>query len=965
MANTKIKIQPGLVKDIAGNNNNAITTAQNVNNFTPQIRTDFTAPELVTWTLNLNTAELVLNFSEGISFIDLTKLRIYNSNIGSHTLTTTHDITSGPINNLTITLNTTDKDAIEIATGNSTPVFIAGVDGWAIDEATNEGIAFNLGSTSFTPIPDTTPPELISWDLDIESAIVRLNTSEELDILTPNRLTIKGTGISNHTINSTTIRLSGTNSYVIDLDSTDITALTPLTGDVLLDGVQNWADDISKNEGLAFTDRPVNSFTLKFIPAPVPTLLSWELDLDNSIATFTFDTDINHTNVNTQDMNIVGINGQISLESSTVTSSAGPILTLEFTSSHNESIKQVLNNAVPASLTANKGFVSNTTGQEHEAIISPTNSANFNNDLFIGQSILTLTTTGTTSIIPSPSIKVGNLVLTNTGQTLQPAPAISSPNVTTSINDNANTPSLSQIITTASTSKAAFVGEFSWGPENEITNISSIGQLTTKFGNPVGEHSRDWNTVYNFLSYGNKSIDVIRIGADRFNQISTISDTTHARDSEDLISAKYKGILGNSIGVMLLKGSAQFDTVSALDGAILPTNIFDTAPTSDEIHIIVYDATGNITNNPGTILETFAYLSSKEGSTDADNIGNYYKSVLESRSNYIKAGDNNITRDVIINEVLANGTDAIYSSTNLNVMTSSTTFTTASGKDALDIQAFELLKDQQTSDVGIFICGDKSITVQKYLHDMVANKADAIAIFSPAENAKTTADAIEHFSTFNSSSYSIFLSGWKTQIDTFTGSSITLPLDGDIAALLAQTDSRNDPWWSPAGYNRGLIRNVTSLVNNPDSTDRDNLYQNRINPIVSSEGSGTLLFGDRTALSAPSAFDRINIRRLFNILKKSISESANYQLFEFNDDFTRANFQITVESFLSTIKTGRGIQDFYVEVSNDPQIINSNQFVADIYVKPTRAINFVKLNFIAVRTGVTFDEVIDATNANN
>ena len=204
-------------------------------------------------------------------------------------------------------------------------------------------------------------------------------------------------------------------------------------------------------------------------------------------------------------------------------------------------------------------------------------------------------------------------------------------------------------------------------------------------------------------------------------------------------------------------------------------------------------------------------------------------------------------------------------------------------------------------------------------------------------------------------------SGYKYQYDKFNDVYSNVPLNGDTAGLMARTDNVRDPWYSPAGFNRGNVKNVTRLTYNPRKADRDQLYKSGVNPVVTFPGQGTVLFGDKTLLAKPSAFDRINVRRLFIVLEKAISTAAKFTLFEFNDAFTRAQFRNLVEPFLRDVQGRRGIFDFRVvcdETNNTPEVIDRNEFIGDIYIKPARSINFIQLNFIAVRTGVEFEEVV-------
>jgi len=249
------------------------------------------------------------------------------------------------------------------------------------------------------------------------------------------------------------------------------------------------------------------------------------------------------------------------------------------------------------------------------------------------------------------------------------------------------------------------------------------------------------------------------------------------------------------------------------------------------------------------------------------------------------------------------------------------------------------------------------------------NRKDCIAVISPyktgivnvTSSTTQTENIIQFFSSLTSSSYAIFDSGYKYTLDRFNNKFVYIPCNSDIAGLIARTSANNYPWFSPAGSSRGALNNCIKLAYNPSQTQRDQLYTNRINPIIASPGAGFILFGDKTALSYSSAFDRINVRMLFLTLEKSIEQSARAQLFEFNDEITRSNFINIVEPYLRDVRAKRGITDYLVicdESNNTPDVIDSNQFKADIFVKPARSINFIGLTFVATRTGVEFSEVV-------
>ena len=256
------------------------------------------------------------------------------------------------------------------------------------------------------------------------------------------------------------------------------------------------------------------------------------------------------------------------------------------------------------------------------------------------------------------------------------------------------------------------------------------------------------------------------------------------------------------------------------------------------------------------------------------------------------------------------------------------------------------------------------------INNIAEYRKDCVVVLSPLQtdvvsnslySGSEVDDIVSFRQTLPSTSYAVLDSGWKYQYDKYNDLFRYVPLNGDTAGTMVRTDTERDPWWSPAGYNRGQIKNVIRLAFNPGKAERDQLYKNGINPVTTFPGQGTILFGDKTLLAKPSAFDRINVRRLFIVLEKAIATAAKFTLFEFNDAFTRAQFKALVEPFLRDVQGRRGITDFRVvcdETNNTPEVIDRNEFIGDIYIKPARSINFIQLNFIAVRTGVDFTEVV-------
>ena len=386
---------------------------------------------------------------------------------------------------------------------------------------------------------------------------------------------------------------------------------------------------------------------------------------------------------------------------------------------------------------------------------------------------------------------------------------------------------------------------------------------------------------------------------------------------------------------------------------------------NDEIHVIVVDEDGGISGTSNTVLEVYQKLSKASDAKSPQGDSNYYPTVIQTRSKYVYWMDHN-----------SNGTNwgNTASGTTYTAVSTPTLTSLQSGSDGSAVTvaqkktAYEKFLDSETVDVGLIIAGPGDSTHVDNVISIAENRKDAVAFVSPERsdvvnvaNANTqTSNVIGFYNSIRSSSYVVFDSGYKYQYDRYNDVYRFVPLNGDIAGLSARTDLIADSWYSPAGFNRGTIRGAVKLAYNPNKTQRDDLYRNRVNAVVTFPGQGTVLFGDKTGLSAPSAFDRINVRRLFIVLEKAISTASKFQLFEFNDEFTRANFRNIVEPFLREVQGRRGITDFLVvcdETNNTGEVIDRNEFVAEIFIKPARSINFITLQFVATRTGVSFEEV--------
>jgi hypothetical protein len=407
----------------------------------------------------------------------------------------------------------------------------------------------------------------------------------------------------------------------------------------------------------------------------------------------------------------------------------------------------------------------------------------------------------------------------------------------------------------------------------------------------------------------------------------------------------------------------------------------------DEVHIAVLDVTGVVAGTANTIVERFTYLSKLNDGKNTEGANTYYKSVVNEISQYIFIGDSpsatyspssstsGVTWDQDSSELTSGDIFALSGSseTSLAGGTDDYSYSNAEYGDAID-----LFLDTEETTVDFVLMGASMVTENdtkakaNKVVSIAASRKDCVAFVSPHKGNQigvsgsltTTQQKINTINFFNgitSTSYAVFDSGYKYFYDRFNDKYRYLPCNGDIAGLCVTTSATLDDWYSPAGVNRGSLRNAVKLAYNPNKADRDELYQARINPIVSFPGSGVTLFGDKTALASPSAFDRINVRRLFLNIEKRIGNLAKQVLFEQNDEATRASFSSAVNSYLNEVQARRGVTDYLVvcdESNNTPDVIDRNEFVAELYIKPTRSINYITITFTATKTGVSFNEVV-------
>jgi len=395
--------------------------------------------------------------------------------------------------------------------------------------------------------------------------------------------------------------------------------------------------------------------------------------------------------------------------------------------------------------------------------------------------------------------------------------------------------------------------------------------------------------------------------------------------------------------------------------------------TVDQVSVVVVDEDGKFSGTPGTVLEVYENLSRATDAIGEDGTTAFYKTIVNDNSRYVWATNDRGEAPTAVAASLVNSTTALPYSKSF-----------VGGRDGVNennatvaalASAYDLFADASSVDVSL-IMGGKSVgasngaQLANYLIDNIAEVRKDCVVFVSPQKEDVVGSAVEGSQASNivtfrqslrKSSYAFIDSGYKYQYDKYNDVYRYVPLNGDIAGLTARSDDIRDPWFSPAGYNRGQIKNLVKLAYSPSKTDRDLLYKNDVNPVITQPGQGTVLFGDKTALGRPSAFDRINVRRLFIVLEKTIATAANQMLFEFNDDFTRAQFLNLIEPFLRDVQGRRGITDFRVvcdETNNTPEVVDTNRFVGDIYIKPAKSINFIQLNFVAVRSGVEFNEVV-------
>ena len=571
---------------------------------------------------------------------------------------------------------------------------------------------------------------------------------------------------------------------------------------------------------------------------------------------------------------------------------------------------------------------------------------------------------------------------------------------------NISEQNLTTVVPNVATTIGAMAGGFQWGPVLERTQIGTENDLVDIFGKPNADTFKWFWTAANYLAYGNNLWVVRNVGANAKNAVVGDSDAGTAvlvknKDHYDgqtftdqLFVAKYPGTLGNSLKVQAIDSDgwadstvnatfiANFDRAPGTSNDCAYANGWDgveaNRPTlNDEMHVIVIDEDGHWTGTPGYVLEKHAFVSKASDAKRIDGSSNYVVDVMRNESKYAYVGlvtqftTNTTGTEKAAGNAKAGGAFLAFNSATASESVPGGSLTLGVDDNTMTpalLQAgFTLYQTPEVVDITLLLGGASDTATGRWIIDNIAaTRKDCMAFVSPASTSvvnnsgSEVADLTTDNTALGSSSYAVMDSAWKYQYDRYRDTFMYVPMNGDIAGLCARTDYSHDSWWSPAGLNRGSIKNIVKLSWEATKADRDTMYPLSINPIITQTGAGVVLWGDKTMQTVPSAFDRINVRRLFIVLEKAISTAAKAMLFEFNDEFTRAQFVNMVAPFLREVQGRRGITDFKVvcdSSNNTGQIIDTNQFVGDIFIKPARSINYIQLNFIAARSDVSFSEI--------
>ena len=558
-------------------------------------------------------------------------------------------------------------------------------------------------------------------------------------------------------------------------------------------------------------------------------------------------------------------------------------------------------------------------------------------------------------------------------------------------------------------SPTAAVIDAKWGPVDKRMSITSLVELEDTFEKPVATNSQylRWFSVADYLGYGGNAIVARTVNSAARNSVNggtaALIKNKTAFDGATVTShkfiARYPGVIGDSIAVSVCPGSAAFsaggstnwganENFDALFDGVPGTSTFvatNDADGVDEMHIVVYDQDGLITGEKNKVLETYAYVSKAGDATGPTGGSIFYETVINETSKYIYAGSADITT---VGSNSAYGANSNGNTTAYDVGDGTAVeHALAGGIDGTAvvgdaITTLQLLftsrEDVEISGIitskwaGVGVHGASADVSFEAAAIVIANTRKDCIVFGSVdvmtatgipEDATTAAASAAAWTTLLSgrSSYAVIDSGWHHKYDRFADVSRWIPLNGHTAGVYSRLSRDSEIFFSPGGFTRGNLSGVGQLAWNPTQAERDTLYKDNVNPVVNFPGRGTILFGDKTYVSKPGSFDRINIRSLFILLRKSIATFSEDILFETNDDFTRSIFVSAVDSFLANVQSRRGLEEYRVVAdasNNTATVLNNNQFVADIFVRPLNSINFIRLNFVAVRAGVEFSELV-------
>lgn len=562
---------------------------------------------------------------------------------------------------------------------------------------------------------------------------------------------------------------------------------------------------------------------------------------------------------------------------------------------------------------------------------------------------------------------------------------------------------LSGVVPSTQSTAGAFVGDFTWGPVREAVLVGNEAVLASTFGTPSATNAVDFLSAAYFLKYSGNlyvtrevtgsaynanantdstGVSVLVRNEDHYDSIKSAFSADSGDTDTGAWVAKYPGTLGNSIGVSFCPQAGTFsswDYAGNFDAAPgTSTWASDRSALNDEVHVVVYDVDGKISGTVGAVLEIFPFLSVASGARTVDGSSNYLPDVINNKSKYVWFGYFDTGRLPMGSNWGTEATASKDFSSGVTWTNNSAAVTLVSGANSGSLTAseyatgFDLYEDKETIEVDFLIAPSLAVDANQVTvtNDLIATaqgvRKDCVVVAAPnraavVNNSDVVNDVTTHFANVTYSSYLVAVDNYLKVYDKYNDQYVFISAASSTAGIMAATEINAAPFFSPAGQKRGQYLGITGLAYSATQTERDTLYKASINPIANIPGQGVMLYGDKTHMARPSAFDRINVRRLFLMIERAISLAARNVMFEFNDEFTRSEFVGIVEPYLRDIQGRRGITDFRVvcdATNNTDVIVDNNEFVADIFVKPARSINFVTLNFVAVRSGVAFEEVV-------